>query len=83
MESTLTSKGQLTLPKQLREHLKLEPHDRVKFFLDPHGHVVILPKLPVSAIRGILRTDKRVTLEQMESGIAEAATARFRRTARK
>jgi AbrB family looped-hinge helix DNA binding protein len=31
MESAITSKGQATIPKAIREHLGLKPGDRVKF----------------------------------------------------
>lgn len=46
MESALSIKGQTTIPKAIREHLHLEPGERVKFFLHPDGSVVILPKSP-------------------------------------
>lgn len=52
MESAITVKGQATIPKAVREHLGLKPGDRVKFFLHPDGTVVLLPKLPVTALRG-------------------------------
>ena len=55
MESAITVKGQATIPKAIREHLGLKPGDRVKFFVHPDGTVVLLPKLPVSALRGMLR----------------------------
>ena len=32
MESAITVKGQATIPKAIREHLRLKPGDRVKFF---------------------------------------------------
>ena len=35
MESAITRKGQATIPKAVREHLRLKPGDRVKFFLHP------------------------------------------------
>jgi antitoxin PrlF len=54
MESAITSKGQATIPKAVRDHLQLKPGDRVKFFIHPDGSVVLLPKLPLSALRGIL-----------------------------
>src|SRR5207244_9169886 len=66
MESTITSKGQATIPKAIREHLRLKPGDRVKFFVHPDGSVVLLPKLPASALRGIVRHQGRpVTVEEM------------------
>jgi antitoxin PrlF len=70
MESALTIKGQATIPKAVREHLHLKPGDRVKFFLHPDGTVVLLPKLPVTALRGILKSRRRVSLEEMDEAIA-------------
>lgn len=79
MESALTSKGQVTIPKEARDHLKLKPGDRVKFFIQPDGHVVILPKLPASALRGIVpkRKGRPVSLDEMDEAIAAGATAGF------
>jgi AbrB family looped-hinge helix DNA binding protein len=37
MESAITVKGQATIPKAIREHLRLKPGDRVKFFVHPDG----------------------------------------------
>jgi antitoxin PrlF len=54
MESAITAKGQTTIPKAVRDHLGLKPGDRVKFFIHPDGSVVLLPKLPASALRGIV-----------------------------
>jgi AbrB family looped-hinge helix DNA binding protein len=56
MESAITVKGQTTIPKAIRQHLGLKPGDRVKFFLHPNGSVVLLPKIPTSALRGILKS---------------------------
>ncbi|MBV9374336.1 MAG: type II toxin-antitoxin system PrlF family antitoxin [Alphaproteobacteria bacterium] len=55
MESALTSKGQATIPKAIRDHLHLRPGDRVKFFVHPDGTVVLLPKLPPFALRGVVK----------------------------
>jgi antitoxin PrlF len=78
MESAITVKGQATIPKPIREHLGLGPGDRVKFFVHPDGSVVLLPKLPASAARGIVksRKSKPVTTEQMTAAVAEGALRR-------
>ena len=55
MDSAITSKGQATIPKLVRDHLGLKPGDRVKFFIHPDGTVVLLPKLPVSSLRGFVK----------------------------
>ena len=79
MESAITSKGQATIPKLGREHLGLKPGDRVKFFIHPDGSVVLLPKLPASALRGFVKHRGRpVTLEEMDEAIAEGASSKPR-----
>jgi antitoxin PrlF len=76
MDSAITTKGQATIPKAIREHLGLKPGDRVKFFVHPNGSVVLLPKLPASALRGILKSPRKgVTIEMMNEAIAEGATS--------
>jgi antitoxin PrlF len=55
MESAITVKGRATIPKAIRDHLGLRPGDPVQFFIHPDGTVVPLPKLPVRALRGMLR----------------------------
>ena len=41
MSTTLTSKGQVTIPKQIRTALNLEPGCAVEFAVNPEGEVVI------------------------------------------
>ena len=85
MESAITTKGQATIPKAIREHLRLKPGDRVKFFVHPDGTVVLLPKLPASALRGIIRSRRKkpVTVKQMNEAIAKGAADAARRTLRR
>ncbi len=74
MESAITRKGQATIPKAIREHLHLKPGDRVKFFLHPDGSVVLLPKLPVTALRGMVkRRGPAVAVEDMEEAVIAGA----------
>ena len=84
MESALTSKGQATIPKAIRDHLHLRPGDRVKFFVHPDGTVVLLPKLPPFALRGIVKPLRRpVSITEMDeaavTGAADQLTRRKRR----
>ena len=77
MESALTTKGQATIPKAIREHLKLEPGDRIKFFKHPDGTVVLLPKLPASRLRGIVSGRRQaVSIDEMDEAIAAGAVKR-------
>jgi len=85
MESAITQKGQATIPKAVREHLRLKAGDRVKFFFHPDGSVVLLPKLPAAALRGILksRARRRVTVDGMTKAAAEGASSVFSRSKRR
>lgn len=85
MESAITIKGQATIPKSIREHLGLRPGDRVKFFVHPDGSVVLLPKVPASAIRGIVkaRGQRPVSLEEMTRAAADATAGRSPRRRRR
>ena len=85
MESAITVKGQATIPKAIREHLGLKPGDRVKFFVHPDGSVVLLPKLPASALRGAVKSRRRspVTIEEMEEAAARGATGAAPRARRR
>jgi antitoxin PrlF len=46
MSTTMTTKGQVTIPKQLRDYLGLEPGSRVDFAYTSDGQVVICPAKP-------------------------------------
>ena len=74
MESALTSKGQATIPKAIRQHLGLRPGDRVRFFVHPDGGVVLLPKQSVSVLRGIVKPpERRVTIDDMTEAAGAGA----------
>jgi len=84
MESAITSKGQATIPKAIRDHLRLKAGDRVKFFMHPDGTVVLLPKLPITALRGIVKPrETPVTLEEMAEAAAMGAAAGVSRPRRR
>lgn len=74
-ESTVTVKGQTTLPRDVRAALGLASGDRVRYvILD--GEVRILKARPVRELRGMLARPGQapVSLEAMEEAIAEGAT---------
>lgn len=77
--ATLTSKGQTTIPKQVREHLKLNPGDKLDFVIESGGRVVIRPaKLDVRELKGLLkrRDGKVLSIEEMNAAIAKAAASK-------
>ena len=44
MSTTVTSKGQVTIPKKVREHLGIEPGTSVDFLPEPDGRVMLVKK---------------------------------------
>jgi antitoxin PrlF len=75
--STLTSKGQTTLPKVVRDALALKPGDRVRYLIADH-EVRILKARPLATLYGVLaRTDQEpVSLDDMDDAIAAGAAER-------
>lgn len=76
-QATLTSKGQVTIPKAVRERLELKAGDRIDFIVSEAGEAVIR-RVSRSAkeIEGILAHRARgpVSVERMD----EAVRQRFR-----
>lgn len=71
--STLTSKGQITLPKDVRSHLRLTEGDRLEFLISDDGTVRLLPVSgSVRRLQGMFRREgaPAQTLEQMEDAIS-------------
>ena len=50
--SKLTSRGRVTIPKEIREYLGLNPGDRVRFVLEDGKLVMQLAKLTLQDLRG-------------------------------
>ena len=71
--STVTSKGQITIPKEIREHLKLRTGHRVEFYVDSAGQVLLKPRnKDIRSLKGIIRSRRRraVSVEEMNEAIA-------------
>ena len=75
--ATITSKGQVTIPKEIRDYLKLETGSKVDFVIDENGEVKVIPlNVPVETLSGMLHRQgmKAATLEEMEAAIREGAS---------
>ncbi|MFO7818113.1 MAG: AbrB/MazE/SpoVT family DNA-binding domain-containing protein [Thermodesulfobacteriota bacterium] len=75
MQATLTSKGQVTLPKKIREKLGLSAGDQIEFFLEDDQNVrLVLKHVPINQLRGMLpKPAKPVSLEEMDKAIRDGA----------
>ena len=72
MHATVTSKGQITLPKALRDRLHLTAGDRVEFILEENDVVRLVPRTTsVTRLKGMLpKPEQPVSLEEMAEAIA-------------
>jgi AbrB family looped-hinge helix DNA binding protein len=81
-KSTLTSKGQVTIPKEVRERLGVKEGDRLVFRFDEQGRLTIEPdeQGPLGNLPGLLRHlagERPVTIEEMNHAIGERMREKF------
>jgi AbrB family looped-hinge helix DNA binding protein len=79
--STITSKGQITVPKEVREALALQAGDLVEFQRrDDGAFVIVARQSDIRALKGIVRAPARpVSLGDMDAAIAAGIAERARR----
>lgn len=76
--SSVTSKGQTTIPKPIRDHLRLQPGDRLDFSIDSSGNVQLqAAALGLGRLKGLLQGKVRrpVSVAQMNAAIRTRAGA--------
>jgi AbrB family looped-hinge helix DNA binding protein len=72
-ESTVTAKGQTTLPKDVRALLGLEPGDRIRYLVTGDTVRILRPRKAMS-LCGLLKQDREpVTLDAMEAAVRARA----------
>lgn len=75
--ATITSKGQVTLPKAVRDHLHVDQGDRVEFVVEANGEVRVRRLAgSLERLRGILKRPglEPLTVEEMDDEIARYLT---------
>jgi antitoxin PrlF len=66
-ESTVTSKGQTTVPAEVRAALHPEPGTRLEWHVTPDGDVIVRTKtLSILELAGSVKADKHVDIEDMD-----------------
>ncbi|HEY1608316.1 MAG TPA: AbrB/MazE/SpoVT family DNA-binding domain-containing protein [Paraburkholderia sp.] len=76
--ATVTSKGQVTIPVEVRDRLGLESGDRVEFILnEERGRYEVVPVThSITALKGIIRKPaKAVTIDEMNAAIARQGSS--------
>jgi antitoxin PrlF len=69
--ATITSKGQVTVPKGVRSVLGVKAGDRIDFIVNIDGSVSVKPiATELNDVQGMLKTDKKVSIDEMDNAIA-------------
>jgi AbrB family looped-hinge helix DNA binding protein len=78
--SRITSKGQITVPKAIRETLGVGPGDRIAFRVQEDGRVLVEPEtVDLRTLCGVLRPRRRgVNVEDMAAAVRERAVRQSR-----
>ena len=82
MLAMVTFKGQVTVPKAIRDQLKIESGTQLDFKLNDDDSILLRSlKRSALSIVGLLKRPGRaaVTIEQMNQAVAEAAAERGQR----
>jgi antitoxin PrlF len=76
--ATITSKGQITLPKDVRDALGVDTGDRVAFRIADDGTVTVEAEtVDLRALRGSIKPAARgVSLKEMHDAIRRGGTRR-------
>lgn len=73
-ESTVTAKGQTTLPKDVRDLLGLEPGDRIRYLVTGDTVRILRPRKAMSLCGALKHHGPPVTLEAMDAAIRERSS---------
>ena len=77
----ITSKGQVTIPKAVRESLKVYAGDKIEFVITEEGQALIRPVTKkVDDVYGRLyKPDRKpISIEKMKAGVRQKMRAGFR-----
>ncbi len=71
LTTKVTTKGQITVPKPIREHLNLAKGDRIEFLIGPNGKVTLMPATAdVRKLKGLVPKPKKpVSVADMKRSI--------------
>ena len=83
--ATVTSKGQITVPKAIRERLDIHEGDKIEFTPDEEGRIVVRLHREGLGINGILSDfapEEPVTLREMKQAVRRRMAEKAGRASR-
>lgn len=81
-QAKLTSKGQITIPKSIRDYLRVHTGDQLGFIIDKNGRVILTAQtIDVKELFGIFNykaTKKKTTIKDMDEAIARRMRRKYK-----
>ena len=78
LHANMTSKGQMTIPVELRRELELNAGDRLNCFIEGERLVIVPAKGSLKKLKGIVaKPAVAKTIEEMNGAIEDEAAARM------
>lgn len=74
--STLTQKGQVAIPKEIRDHFKLKASDKIRFSIKD-AQIIAEPIPSIEQMYGSIKTNKIVTKKEMKETIKKAVVEKY------
>jgi len=75
-KSTVTSKGQVTIPKEIRISAMIHEGSQIDFQIQNDGSILIIPiQRHISQLKGIIKSKRKkpVTIKEMKKAISDGA----------
>lgn len=76
--STMTQKGQVAIPKAIRDYFHLKPSDKIYFSIES-GRIVAKPVPGIEEMRGIVHAEKFLSKKEYKKIIRDAVLEKFKR----
>lgn len=80
-KSTVTSKGQVTIPKEIRVSAMIHEGTEIDFQLQNDGSILIIPiQRHISELKGVIKSKRKkpVSLSEMKKAITDGALEAMR-----
>ena len=75
--TTISQKGQIVVPKEIRDKLKIKPSDRLKVSAD-EKNITIERLSPLDEVVGMFKVDKQITKKDIKQAYAKRTSEKFK-----
>lgn len=76
--STITQKGQVTIPKAIRDSFNIKPSDKI-YFEVKNDNIIARRLSSINEMRGIVKTNKILPKIEYKKAVKKAVLQKFRR----